>query len=242
VPRERSERDNSNKMPVATTRWPHIAMLLGAALLALGAYWGLFVAPPEQYMGDVYRILYIHVPTAWNAMLAFLFAFVCAAFYLMNGAMRWDARLEAAMEVGVVLSLLLCAQGSLWAKPTWGVWWDWDPRLTTTAIMVMAFAGVLALRRFVDDPVRRATWSAVSAIVASANVPIVYFSVRWWNSLHQQPSSAGSVSGIFHRPLLVNFLGMLLLAVALIAIRTRVAALRLDAELAPPPGAAGGAR
>jgi heme exporter protein C len=224
-------------MSVATTRWPYAVLLLGAALLGVGAYWGLLVAPPEQYMGDVYRILYIHVPTAWNAMLAFLFASVCAMVFLLRGNMRWDARLEAAMEVGVVLSLLLCVQGSLWAKPTWGVWWDWDPRLTTTAIMVMAFSGVLALRRFVDDPVRRATWSAVSAIVASANVPIVYFSVRWWNSLHQMPSSPGSVSVIFHRPLLVNTLGVLLLTVALITLRARVAALRLDAELAPPPGA-----
>jgi heme exporter protein C len=224
-------------MSVATTRWPHAVLLLGTALLGVGAYWGLLIAPPEQYMGDVYRILYIHVPTAWNAMLAFLFAAVCAMVFLLRGDVRWDARLEAAMEVGVVLSLLLCVQGSLWAKPTWGVWWDWDPRLTTTAIMVMAFSGVLALRRFVDDPVRRATWSAVSAIVASANVPIVYFSVRWWNSLHQMPSSPGSVSVIFHRPLLINTLGMLLLTLALIALRARVAALRLEVELAPPPSA-----
>jgi len=222
----------------ATTRWPQAVLLLGAALLALGTWWGLFVAPPEQYMGDVYRILYIHVPTAWNALLTFLFAAFCALNFLLRGGVRWDARLEAAMEVGVVLSLLLCTQGSLWAKPTWGVWWDWDPRLTTTAIMVMAFAGVLALRRFIDDPVRRATWSAVSAVVASANVPIVYFSVRWWNSLHQAPSSARSLSVVFHRPLQINALGMLLLAIALISLRARVAALRLEAELAPPPASA----
>jgi heme exporter protein C len=217
------------------TRWPHAALLLGAALLGLGTFWGLFVAPPEQHMGDVYRILYIHVPTAWNAMLALLFASACALAFLLFGGVRWDARLEAATEVGVFFSVLVCVQGSLWAKPTWGVWWDWDPRLTTTAIMVMAFSGVLALRRFVDDPVQRATWSAVSAIVASANVPIVYFSVRWWNSLHQLPSSPGSVSATFQKPLLANSLGMLLLSVALIALRARVAALRLEAELAPPP-------
>ncbi len=220
---------------VPRTRWPYALLGCGAALLAAGTYGGLFSAPPERYMGDVYRILYIHVPTAWNAMLVFTFAGVCALASLLSDDARWDARLEASMEVGVVLSVLLCAQGSLWAKPTWGVWWDWDPRLTTTAIMVMAFAGVLALRQFVDDPVRRATWSAVAAVVASADVPIVYFSVRWWNSLHQQPSSPGSVSVIFHRPLLLNSVGMLLFTLALIALRTRVAALRLEAELAPPP-------
>lgn len=221
--------------PVATRRWPFILLVLGAGLLVWGSFWGLFLAPPEQHMGDVYRILYVHVPTAWNAMLAFTFAFICALASLFSGSFRWDARLEAAMEVGVVLAALLCTQGSIWAKPTWGVWWDWDPRLTTTAIMLVAFAGVIALRRFVDDPVKRATWSAVSAIVASADVPIVYFSVRWWNSLHQLQSSPETVSVLFHWPLRINALGVLCIMVAMIALRTRVAALRLAAELVPPP-------
>ena len=136
-------------------------------------------------MGDVQRIMYVHVPTAWNAMLALTFAFACAVASLWRGGIAWDARLEAAIEVGVVLSALLCMQGAIWAKPTWGVWWDWDPRLTTTAVMVFAFGGILALRQFVDDPVKRATWSAVATVIAFADVPIVYFSVRWWNSLHQ---------------------------------------------------------
>jgi heme exporter protein C len=221
--------------PVATTRWPHVLLIAGAALLLWGSYWGLFVAPPEQHMGDVYRILYVHVPTAWHAMLALTFAFVCAVLSLWRSSLDWDARLEAAMEVGVALAVLLCMQGSIWAKPTWGVWWDWDPRLTTTAILVVAFAGVLALRRFVDDPVKRASWSAVAAIVAGADVPIVYFSVRWWNSLHQMQSTPESVSVLFHWPLRINAFGVLFLTIGLIALRTRVAALRLRSELAPPP-------
>src|SRR5262245_16403788 len=126
-------------------------------------------------MGDVQRIMYVHVPTAWNALLALTFAFVCAVVFLIRGGWQWDCRLEAAMEVGVVLSALLCCQGATWAKPTWGVWWDWDPRLTTTAVMVIAFAGILALRRFVDDPPRRAVWSSVAAIVAFVDVPRGYF-------------------------------------------------------------------
>jgi heme exporter protein C len=221
--------------PVPSSRWPYALLIAGLAFLLWGSYWGLFIAPPEQHMGDVYRILYVHVPTAWHAMLAFTFAFICALASLLTGSFRWDARLEASMEVGVVLSLLLCTQGSIWAKPTWGVWWDWDPRLTTTAIMVVLFAGVIALRHFVDDPVKRATWSAVSAIVASADVPIVYFSVRWWNSLHQMQSSPETVSVLFHWPLRINAFGVLFLMVALIALRTRVAALRLAGELVPPP-------
>ena len=131
------------------------------------------------------------------------------------------------MEVGVVLSILLCMQGAIWAKPTWGVWWDWDPRLTTTAVLVFAFAGILALRRFVDDPVKRAVWSAVATIVAYVDVPIVYFSVKWWNSLHQLQSTPETVSKAFHWPLRINAFGILFLMSGMIALRTRLAALRL---------------
>jgi heme exporter protein C len=226
---------------------------LGAVLLLWGSYWGLFLAPRELYMGDVQRIMYVHVPTAWNAMLALTYAFFCSLAFLMNGSWKWDNRLEAAMEVGVALCALLCMQGSMWAKPTWGVWWDWDPRLTTTAVLVFAFSGVLALRRFVDDPVKRAVWSAVACIVAYVDVPIVYFSVKWWNSLHQVQSTPQTVASPFHWPLRINAFGVLFLMSGLIALRSRLAALRLQGELAPPlpepaasplmaPGAVGGAR
>jgi heme exporter protein C len=207
---------------------------LGILLLLVGSYIGLFRAPGEEFMGDVQRIMYVHVPTAWNAMLAFTFAFACALFSLWRGSWAWDCRMEAAIEVGIVLSALLCIQGAIWARPTWGVWWDWDPRLTTTAVMLFAFIGILALRRFVDDPRRRATWSAVATIVAYVDVPIVYFSVRWWNSLHQMQSSPETVSSAFHLPLRLNAFGVLFLMSGMIALRTRLGALRLRGELAPP--------
>ncbi len=209
-------------------------LALGGLLLVVGSYVGLFRAPSEAYMGDVYRIMYVHVPTAWNTMLAFTFAFFCALLFLWKADFSWDSRHEAAVEVGVVMSLLLCTQGSIWAKPTWGVWWDWDPRLTTTAVMFFAFSAILALRRFVDDPVKRATWSAVATIVAYVDVPIVYFSVRWWNSLHQMQSSPETVSAPFIIPLRTNAFGVLFLMAGLIMLRSRVAALRLEHELAPP--------
>jgi len=128
-------------------------------------------------------------------MLVLTFAFGCALAYLLRGGWEWETRLEAAIEAGIVLSALLCAQGAIWAKPTWGVWWDWDPRLTTTAVMVFAFLGILALRQFVDDPVKRAVWSSVAVIIAYVDVPIVYFSVKWWNTLHQGLSTPETVSG-----------------------------------------------
>jgi len=221
----------NNRFP----RAPYAFLALGVALLLGGSYVGLFVAPPEHFMGNVQRIMYVHVPTAWNALLAMTFAFACALMFLFNNDFKWDARLEAAIEVGVLLAFLLCCQGSIWAKPTWGVWWDWDPRLTTTAVLLFAFLGILALRRFVDDPVRRGVWSSVATIIAYADVPIVYYSVRWWNSLHQLQSSPATVSKQFHLPLRMNAFGILFLMTGLIMLRARLASLRLEQELAPPP-------
>jgi len=220
--------------PSSQSRVPQTLVAGGVALLLAGSFWGLFKAPSEVFMGDVQRIMYVHVPTAWNAMLALTFAFVCAIAFLFTNSWKWDNRLEAAMEMGVVLSLLLCMQGAIWAKPTWGVWWDWDPRLTTTAVMVFAFGGILALRNAVEDPVKRAVWSSVACIVAFADVPIVYFSVKWWNSLHQAQSTPATVSKAFHWPLRINAFGILFLWIGLVALRSRVAALRLRSELGPP--------
>jgi heme exporter protein C len=219
----------------ATGRAPYVMLALGVALLLTGSYIGLFVAPAERYMGNVQRIMYVHVPTAWNALLAITFAFGCAITFLFRGDLKWDARNEAATEVGVLLAFLLCCQGAIWAKPTWGVWWDWDPRLTTTAVLLFAFLGILALRKFVDDPVRRAIWSSVATIIAYVDVPIVYFSVKWWNSLHQPQSTPETVSSQFHAPLRINAFGVLFLMIGFIMIRSRIATYRLRHELAAPP-------
>jgi heme exporter protein C len=219
-------------------RWPFVAVGLGLVLLAWGSTWGLAFAPREVYMGEVQRIMYVHVPTAWNAMLVLTFAFACAVVSLLRGGWKWDARLEASVEAGVVLSGLVCIQGSIWARPTWGVWWDWDPRLTTTAVLLFAFGGILALRQFVDDPVKRASWSAVATVIAYVDVPLVYFSVRWWNSLHQLQSTPQTVSSAFHWPLRINAFGVLFLLIGLIELRARLAFLRREREVAPPPRAA----
>jgi heme exporter protein C len=208
---------------------------LGVALLLWGSYWGLFRAPGEAYMGEVQRIMYVHVPTAWSGVgLVPVFALVCAVAFLLTSKWGWDHYHEAAVEMTLVLSTLTCMQGSIWAKPTWGVWWDWDPRLTTTAVLVFSFGGILALRAFVDDPMKRAVWSAVATIVAAVDVPIIYMSVRWWNSLHQIQSSPSTVSSAFHWPLRINAFGMLFLWIGLVMLRARVAALRHAAETAAP--------
>ncbi len=220
---------------IPTHRTPYVLLTLGVLFLLAGSWLGLFVVPAESYMGDVQRIMYVHVPTAWSWMLVVLFSLASAVAFLFRNDLKWDTRMEAGLEVGSLLAFLLCAQGAIWAKPTWGVWWDWDPRLTSTAVLLFAFLGILALRKFVDDPVRRAIWSSVATIIAAIDLPIVYFSVKWWNSLHQQQSTPDTVSSQFQLPLRLNTLGILLVVMALIALRSRMAAYRLQDELAAPP-------
>jgi len=217
-----------------SNRIPTAFVVIGALLLLAGSYYGLAISPPEEHMGDVQRILYVHVPTAWTAMLVLTWAFICAVVFLIRGSWKWDHRLDAAIEMAVVLCLLLSVQGAIWAKPTWGVWWDWDPRLTTVAVLLTAFVGIAALRHFVEDPMKRATWSAVATVIGYVDVPIVYMSVRWWNSLHQKQSTFSSVSREFLIPWFTNFAGLLLVVGAVLIVRARTASLRLEQEIAPP--------
>lgn len=210
--------------------WEHWIGGLGLAVLLVGSYIGLFVAPPERHMGDVQRIMYVHVPCAWNALLCCTGAFVAAIGALWTGKRKWDAAMVGMIEGGVVLGALLLVQGSIWGRATWGVWWDWDVRLTTSLILVLLFAGVLALRSFVEDPDRRATWSAIATIVSFVDVPLVYFCVRWWRSLHQVQSSPETVSSAMVLPLRLNAFAFLFLAIWFVARRARLELLRRSRE------------
>jgi len=213
----------------------HLFGLAGLVLLLIGSYLGLLVAPSERYMGDVQRIMYVHVPCAWNAMLCYIFGFGFAIASLWHHRPRWDALTVASIEVGIVLNALLLVQGSIWARKTWGVWWDWDVRLTTSLIMLLLFAGVLALRSFVQDPSRRATWTAIATIVAFVDVPLVYFCVRWWRSLHQVQSSPDTVSSGMVMPLRLNAIALLLLAIWMVAQRARLEMNRHQQEQVAEP-------
>ncbi len=215
--------------------WEHIVGAFGLALFVYGSWRGLFVAPPDRFMGDVMRIMYVHVPAAWVTLLLFTTVFIAAIGWLWRGTWRWDLLMEAAIEVGLVLGCLLIVLGSIWARPTWGVWWDWDPRLTSVAVMLLMYAGVAALRSFVEDPTQRATWSAVASILAFVNIPIVYFSVRWWRSLHQIQSSPSTVDPEMVIPLRINAFAMLFLAIWFVAMRYRLAKIVRGWELKPCP-------
>ena len=213
----------------------HWAGLVAVALLLVGSYTGLFVAPAERHMGEVQRIMYVHVPTAWNALLCFTCAFVAAIGSLWTGRERWDATLVAASEAGIVLNGLLLVQGSLWGRATGGVWWDWDVRLTTSLILLLLFIGVLSLRSFAAGTERKASLTAVAAIVAYVDVPLVYFCVRWWRSLHQIQSSPATVDPAMVLPLRLNAFGLLFAAIWFIVRRARLElARRRSSETALP--------
>ncbi len=211
-------------------------------LLSVGIYLGLWAAPPDRMMGDVYRIMFIHVPAAWLTLVAYTVTFAASIWYLWRSDARADALAEASSEVGVVLNVILLVTGSIWGKPTWGVWWTWDPRLTAAAIMAFAFAGYLAMRSLVEDNERRATWAAVVAMVIYADIPFVWMSVQRWNTLHQLQSSPETVAAPMVLALRVNAFAFLALYLWFTRLRYEVARLRAAAQPQEPPpfGAAGG--
>lgn len=182
-------------------------------------------SPPDQFMGHLQKIMYVHVPSAWLAFLAFFIVFVFSISYLWRKNPLHDLAAASAAEVGTLFTGLTIAQGSIWGRPTWGVWWTWDPRLTTTAVLLLIFVSYLALRAFTDDEVRRANWSAAVGIFGFINVPIVFMSVRWWRTIHQVQSTPNTVDDPYLLGLLLNVAAFTLLVVYLIVVRYEVAKL-----------------
>ena len=164
---------------------------LGAASLValfVALWMALIWSPPDAAMGNVVRILYIHVANAWLAYLAFVVVFLASVGYLWTKRPVFDAIAVASAEIGVLFTGLTLVLGSIWAKPTWGVWWSWEPRVVTTAVMFAMYVGYLLLRNLSNDLERRATHAAVLGIVLVVDVPIVHLSVTWMNALHQLPT------------------------------------------------------
>ena len=224
---------------VRTTNAPRAnrsATLIGAlivlALVAAAQAFGFLTSPPDRDMGHLQKIMYVHVPAAWNAFLAFVVVLGGSVMYLWKREEKWDLLAASAAEVAAVLTALTIALGSIWGRPTWGVWWTWDPRLTSTAILLVIIVGYLALRSFVDEPERRARWSAVVGILGALNVPIVYMSVRWWRTLHQPQSSPSTVDPAYAWGLRLNAIAFLLVMIWLVRARYRAARLERISELA----------
>lgn len=211
-----------------------VLVALAIVMFSVQSYLALFWAPPEREMGEVYRIIYVHVPQVWMALLALTLNFACCLAYLFHKSWVTDALAEASAEVGVFFGTVGVLLGSIWAKPTWGVYWDWDPRLTTAAILIVIYTGYLGLRRFVEDPEKRATWSAVMGIIAFVDIPILWYSVQWWNSLHQRQSSPQTVDPEMTMVLRWSAVSFLCLLIVFIYQRYLIAKAARDVEVAAP--------
>jgi heme exporter protein C len=175
--------------------------------------------------------MYVHVPAAWNMMIAYFVVAVASLKYLWKGRENDDLLAASAAEAGAVLTGLLLVLGMIWAKPTWGIWWTWDARLTSTAVLFFMYVGYLILRAFVDDPDRRAQWSAAVGLLGALNVPIVYMSVRWWRTLHQPQSSPQTLDPSYTLGLRLNAIAFLLVLIFFIRHRYQTAKLERAAEV-----------
>jgi heme exporter protein C len=186
-------------------------MAAAAVLAAAGLYIGLFVAPTDFQQGESYRIIFIHVPAAWMSMFVYLvMAFWCAVGLIMNTRLSFMMALALA-PTGALMTFIALWTGALWGKPTWGTWWVWDARLTSELILLFLYIGFLSLHAAIDDLRRADKAAALLALVGAVNVPIIYFSVRWWNTLHQ-----GASVSLTRAPSMATTMltGMLLMALA----------------------------
>jgi heme exporter protein C len=200
-----------------------------AALLAIaGLAIGLLLAPTDHQQGDAYRIIFVHVPAAWMSMVVYL----AMAFWAAVG-LAFNARLafmlsHALAPTGALMTALALWTGALWGKPTWGTWWVWDARLTSELMLLFLYIGVLALHAAIDDSRRADRAAALLALVGVVNVPIIYFSVKWWNTLHQGASVSLSKAPSMATPML---LGMLVMALAFWAYCIAVALARVRVQM-----------
>jgi len=209
--------------PVAGTiaRWSAVA----AALFALaGLYVGFFVAPTDAQQGEAYRIIFIHVPAAWMSM----FLYLVMAFWAAVG-FAYNTRLSGMMAsalapTGALFTFIALWTGSLWGKPTWGTYWVWDARLTSELILLFLYLGFMALKAAIDDPRRADRAGAVLAIVGAVNIPIIYYSVQWWNTLHQGASVSFTKAPSMAAAM---FAGMILMALAFWMYSIAVALMRV---------------
>ena len=199
------------------------------ALLVAGFYLALFVAPPDYQQGEAVRIMFVHVPAAWMASFAYLFMAVASAVFLIWRHPLADLAAQSSAPLGAGFTLICLVTGALWGQPMWGTWWVWDARLTSVLVLFFLYLGYIALVNAFDDPTRGARAGAVLALVGAVNLPIIKFSVDWWNTLHQ-PASVFRLGGptidrAMLVPLLVMSLGFTLYFAALLMLRIQSAIL-----------------
>ncbi|GMR18032.1 MAG: heme ABC transporter permease [Gammaproteobacteria bacterium] len=181
---------------------------LTAVLMLAGFYLGLFVAPPDYQQGESVRIMFIHVPSAWMSMFIYVLMAGAGAVGLVWNIKLAEIFASVCAPIGASFTLIALATGSLWGKPMWGAWWAWDARLTSELILLFLYIGFMALEASIDDPKRAARACAILALVGVVNIPIIHFSVEWWNTLHQ-PASVGKIGApSIHTSMLIPLLVM----------------------------------
>jgi heme exporter protein C len=223
--------------PTYFLRLAHILVPLTATLTALflgiGLYLAVFVAPPDYQQGETVKIMYLHVPAAWLAMLIYLVMTSAALGTLVWRHPLADAAQKAAAVLGAGFTLLCLGTGSLWGKPMWGTWWVWDARLTSVLVLFLIYLGLVALWRTIEDPGKAARAAALFTLVGAVNLPIIKFSVDWWNTLHQPASvfrlGGPAIAPSMLWPLVVMVLAFtfLFLTLYLMAIRNEILRRRL---------------
>jgi len=161
---------------------------LTVLFMAAGLYFGLFVAPPDYQQGESYRIMFIHVPSAWMSLFVYVFMAVAAAIHLIWNIKLADVMASSSAVLGASFTFLALATGSLWGKPMWGAWWVWDARLTSELILLFLYLGYIALVAAIDDKRAAGRAGGVLILVGVVNIPIIHYSVEWWNTLHQGPT------------------------------------------------------
>jgi heme exporter protein C len=202
---------------------------VGGICIAIGLYLGLVTSPPDYYQGEVVRIMYIHVPFANTSLLSYVILTAASLWYLWRRDPRVDNMAHASAGIGVFFTAGALITGSIWGKPTWNTWWTWDARLVSFTILLLILIGYLMLRTFIEDKEREARYAAVLAIVGFVDLPIVYFSVEWWRTLHQplSISSRGlSIAGAMLIPLILMSVGFYLLFTYMVGVRTQMLYLR----------------
>lgn len=166
--------------PLALT----ILDIVSIVVLAVATYLALVFAPTELVMGDVQRVFYFHIGTAWTALIGFILAAVFSVSYLLTKNLKWDRLEVAAIEVSMVFFFITIVLGSIWARPAWNTWWTWDPRLTTAAVTELIYAAYFMLRQGIDDPEKRARFGAVYALIGGLSAPITFFAIRFFRTIH----------------------------------------------------------
>lgn len=217
-------------------RWiPWLGGLTTVALVS-GLYLGLVKAPPDYQQGDSYRIMFIHVPSAWMSLFIYMVMAVSGAVAMVWRMKMADVIAQASAPIGAWFTFLCLATGSLWGKPMWGAWWVWDARLTSELILLFLYLGYIALRSAIEEPRTAARAANVLALVGVVNIPVIHYSVQWWNTLHQGPTvtkfAAPSIALEMLIPLLVMAVAFKLFYATAVLLRARALVLEMERNTA----------